>query len=169
MEKYRNLILRASRNLGSRLIELGLLTEEQLDVAYEKLLEAMKIGDLRQSCLLKVLMYDIEAFTDAALLEQAKYPLINLDGFEIQDPKELGIDQREYWSTWSVVFDTEEDFFFVATAYDQCEPVIKYWEEKLKGKIIWYSTNLKSITAALQKLPEEEAKNEEKTQPAKAN
>lgn len=158
MEDYRNLILRSSRNLGSKLIELGLIDESQLETAYQKLLEAMKIGDIKQTCLLKFLMYEVEAISEPILLDKSQYPLINLDGYEVQDPKELGIDVNDCWATWTVVFDSEEDFFFIATAYNLSEPVIKYWEEKLDGKIIWYTTNLRSIASALQNFTEDKPK-----------
>ena len=59
------------------------------------------------------------------------------------------------WATWSVPFDREEDFHFVATAYYLSPAVRTYWEKQLNGPILWFGTTLEGIADHLEKLQAE--------------
>ncbi|MEM8548068.1 MAG: TRAP transporter TatT component family protein [Pseudomonadota bacterium] len=69
MSEQRPLILRSNRFLGSALIERGLVTAEDLEVANEKLLETIQAGDIRGASLLNILIYEQKALDEALLLD----------------------------------------------------------------------------------------------------
>ncbi len=52
---------------------------------------------------------------------------------------------------WSVPFDREEEFWFVATAYYLSPAVRAYWEKELGGPILWFGTSLETIADYLEK------------------
>jgi len=150
MEKYRNLILRSSRNLGASLIRLNLITEEQLDEAYQKLLEALQKGSFNQACLLKYLVYELEALDEAKLLKASTFPLIDLHNYDVPHPGTFDVELDLCYATWTIPYDREQNYYFLATAFNLSEPVIEHWEKLLPGKILWYTTNLTSIAHAFE-------------------
>jgi hypothetical protein len=42
----------------------------------------------------------------------------------------------------------------LATCYYMSAPVIKYWEELLDGRLIWYGTTISSLSRALERIEE---------------
>ncbi len=56
------------------------------------------------------------------------------------------------WATWSVPFDQEEDFTFIASAYYPSPAVKTYWEKKFEGPLLWFGTTLEGIAEHLDRL-----------------
>jgi len=157
MKQYRPLIMRSNRFLGSALIERNLLSVEQLEAANERLLANIQAGDLRAANLLNILLFEMKALEEQALIEKVveenAVGLIDLNNFNmLKISNEMTVDRDLCWATYSLPFDKVEDFTFVATAYYLSKPAIKAWEEKLGGQVVWYVSTITSIFNALGRL-----------------
>ena len=83
---------------------------------------------------------------------------MDLQSYEVHDDAKKATDVGMCWATWSVPFDHEEDFWFVASAYYLSPAVRSHWEKQLGGPVLWYGTTLESIAEYLEKLaPKSEA------------
>ena len=139
--------------MGSALLEANYITQQQLEEANDILVAKLKSGNWQDSSLLKILLFDLNAFQESILWETSQNTLIDIASYNIPDPKALGISHELCKSTWCLPFGHEEKFYFIATSYSLCKPAIDYWEDKLDGKIIWYTTPMESLIAMLHKLP----------------
>ncbi len=83
--------------------------------------------------------------------------LVDLRDYDVPDELRKVVDLGACWATWTVPFDREEDFHFVATAYYLSPAVRTYWEKQLGGPIIWFGTTLDAIADYLEKLAAEPA------------
>jgi hypothetical protein len=81
--------------------------------------------------------------------------VVDLRGYEVPEEVKKDIDLDACWATWSVPFDREEDFHFVATAYYLSPAVRSHWEKKLGGQIIWQATTMDIIADFLDRLAAE--------------
>jgi hypothetical protein len=152
MQQYRALILRSNRFLGSALVEKNLITTEYLEAANEKLLECLQNGDFKRASLLKILLYEMECLDEEAIIEYQvenySLGLVDLTNYTLAKLVDMGVDYEACLATWSLPYDKVENFYLVATAYYLSQPVIKFWEEQLKGPVIWYCCSLGCITSA---------------------
>src|SRR3954464_3622709 len=154
-KEHRPLLMRANRLLGASLVERNLVKIEDLETANEKLIEIVAGGQPRQSTILGILAFDMKDLKeDDALhhvVESDGVGLVDLRDYEIPDDVKKGIDVGACWATWSVPFDHEEEFHFVATAYYLSPAVRTHWEKQLGGSILWFGTTLESIADYLEK------------------
>ena len=67
----------------------------------------------------------------------------------VQSPPSV---RRSCWATWTVPFDKEEEFTFLASAYYLSPAVRAHWEKQLGGPILWFGTTLENIAEFLEKL-----------------
>jgi hypothetical protein len=81
--------------------------------------------------------------------------VVDLRGYEVPEDVRKELDLDACWATWSVPFDREEDFHFVATAYYLSPAVRTYWEKKLGGHIIWQATTMDIIADFLDRITAE--------------
>jgi hypothetical protein len=157
--EYRPLLMRANRLLGSALIEHNLVKFEDLEAANERLLEVAASGQVRQSSVLAILVYEMKVMREEDLLHHVVddhgVGVVDLRGYEVPDEVKKDIDLDACWATWSVPFDREEDFHFVATAYYLSPAVRSHWEKKLGGQIIWQATTMDIIADFLDRLTAE--------------
>jgi hypothetical protein len=149
MSEYRSLLMRSNRLLGSALIEQNLVKFEDLEAANERLLEIATTGDMRRSSVLSVLVYEKKVLTEEAMLhhvvDEHGLGVIDLRTYDVPENIRRELDLEACWATWSVPFDHEEDFYFVATAYYLSSAVRSFWEKKLGGQIIWQATTMDII------------------------
>jgi hypothetical protein len=154
--EYRPLLMRANRLLGSALIEHNLVRFEDLEAANERLLEVAASGDVRQSSVLNILIYEKKVLREEDVLHHVVddhgVGVVDLRGYDVPDDVRKDIDLDACWSTWSVPFDREEDFHFVATAYYLSPAVRSHWEKKLGGQIIWQATTMDIIADFLDRV-----------------
>jgi len=147
--EYRPLLMRANRLLGSALIEHNLVKFEDLEAANERLLEVAATGPVRQSSVLSILVYERKVLREEDVLHHVVddhgVGVVDLRGYEVPEEVKKEIDIDACWATWSVPYDREEDFHFVATAYYLSPAVRTYWEKKLGGQIIWQATTMDII------------------------
>ncbi len=157
--EYRPLLMRANRLLGSALIEHNLVKFEDLEAANERLLEIASSGQVRQSSVLSILVYERKVLREEDLLhyvvDDHGVGVVDLRGYEVPEEVKKEIDLDACWATWSVPFDREEDFHFVATAYYLSPAVRSHWEKKLGGQIIWQATTMDIIADFLDRLQAE--------------
>jgi hypothetical protein len=156
-KEHRPLLMRANRLLGANLVENNLVKIEDLETANEKLIEIVATEQLRQSTILGILAYDMKVLKEDDVLhhlvESEGVGLVDLRDYDVPDDSKKGLDVGACWATWSVPFDREEEFHFVATAYYLSPAVRAHWEKHLKGPIIWFGTTLEGIADYLEKLP----------------
>ena len=159
MSEHRPLLMRSNRLLGSALIEHNLVKFEDLEAANERLLEIAATGDMRRSSVLSVLVYEKKVLREEDLLHHVVddhgVGVIDLRGYDVPEEVKKDLEIDACWATWSVPFDKEEDFHFVATAYYLSPAARAYWEKKLGGQIIWQATTMDIIADFLDRLQAE--------------
>jgi hypothetical protein len=159
MSEHRPLLMRSNRLLGSALIEHNLVKFEDLEAANERLLEIAATGDMRRSSVLNILAYETKVLREEDLLHHVVddhgIGVIDLRGYEVPDEVKRDLDIGACWATWSVPFDKEEDFHFVATAYYLSPAVRAHWEKTLGGQIIWQATTMDIIADFLDRVTAE--------------
>jgi hypothetical protein len=155
-KEHRALLMRANRLLGAQLVENNLVKIEDLETANEKLIELVASGEPRQSTVLGILAYDMKVLKEDDVLhhsvESDGIGLVDLRDYEVPDDVKKNLDKGACWATWSVPFDREEEFWFVATAYYLSTAVRAHWEKALGGPILWYGTTLEGVADYLEKL-----------------
>ncbi len=158
MQEYRALILRSNRFLGSALVERALVSVDDLEAANGKFMEAIQASELKRASILSTLLFEIKALEEQALLEhlveEESLGLIDLNHVELQSLRPFNVDISLCWATSTIPFDKIENTYMVASCYCLSAPVIKYWEEHLNGRVIWYGTSTSSLIRALERIEE---------------
>jgi hypothetical protein len=148
--------MRANRLLGAALVEHNLVKIEDLETANEKLIEIVASDQPRQTTILGILAYDMKVLKEEDVLhhivEADGIGLVDLRDYDVPDDSKKNLDVGACWATWSVPFDREEEFHFVATAYYLSPAVRNHWEKHLGGPILWFGTTLEAIADYLEKL-----------------
>jgi hypothetical protein len=159
LPEHRQLLMRANRLLGAGLVEANLVKIEDLEKANERLLEIMAVEQPRQSTVLGILAYQMKVLREEDLLQHVVdnegVGLVDLRGYDVPDEVKRTTDLATCWATWSVPFDHEEDFHFIATAYYLSPAVRSFWEKQFTGPILWFGTTLEVIADYLEKVTAE--------------
>ena len=154
-KEFRPLVMRANRLLGAQLVEHNLVKIESLEAANEKFIEVVSSDQPRQSTILGILAYDMKVLKEDDVLhhlvESEGLGLVDLRDYDVLDETRKNLDVDACWATWSVPFDREEEFWFVATAYYLSPAVRAFWEKELGGPILWFGTTLETIADYVEK------------------
>lgn len=152
----RSLLMRANRLFGAALVEHNLVKVEDLEKANERLLELIAQNLPRQATVLGVLAYEIKVIREEDVLqhivETEGLGLVDLRSYDPPDELKKGLDMDACWATWSVPFDQEEDFMFIATAYYLSPAVRSYWEKRYNCPLLWFGTTLECISEHLDRI-----------------
>jgi hypothetical protein len=152
----RSLLMRANRLFGASLVEHNLVKIEDLEKANERLLELIASNQPRQATVLGVLAYELKVIREEDILqhmvETEGLGLVDLRSYDPPDEIKKGLDMDACWATWSVPFDQEEDFMFIATAYYLSPAVRTYWEKRYNGPLLWFGTTLEGVAEHLDRL-----------------
>lgn len=155
-KEHRPLLMRANRLLGANLVEHNLVKIEDLETANEKLIEIVSSDQARQTTILGILAYDMKVLREDDVLhhvvETEGVGLVDLRDYDVPEDCKKKLEPGACWATWTVPFDREEEFHFLATAYYLSPAVRTYWEKQLGGPILWYGTTLENIAEYLEKL-----------------
>jgi hypothetical protein len=155
-KEHRPLLMRANRLLGAQLVEHNLVKIEDLETANEKFINLVASDQPRQSTILGILAYDMKVLKEDDVLhhlvETDGVGLVDLRDYDVPEDSKKNLDLGACWATWSVPFDREEEFSFVATAYYLSPAVRTHWEKQLGGPILWFGTTLDAIGDYLEKL-----------------
>jgi hypothetical protein len=170
--EHRQLMMRANRLLGSALIEHNLVKFEDLEVANERLLELSAQGDFRQASVLGILVNEKKVLREEDLIqlavEEQGLGAVDLRHYDVPDDLRKELDLSMCWATWTVPYDREEDFHFIATAYSFSQAVRTHWEKKLQGPVIWQVTSMEVIADFLDRLQTERDAPVTKPSPSRA-
>ena len=154
--EHRSLMMRANRLLGANLVEMNLIKLEDLDTANERLLEITANENARQSTVLGILAYEMKVVNEDDVLhhlvEDHGVGLVDLRSYEGSEELKKKLDLGACWATWTVPFDQDEGFYFLATAYYMSPAVRTFWEKKLDAPILWYGATLEMLGDYLEKL-----------------
>lgn len=154
--EHKPLMMRSNRLLGAALVELNLVKIEAIEQANEKLLELVSANLPRASSVLGILVYDLKVLREDDVLqhvvEHDGVGLVDLRDYDVPDESRKNLDLAACWATWSVPFDREEEFYFVATAYYLSPAVRNFWEKHLDGPILWFGCTLEGVGDYLEKL-----------------
>jgi len=154
--EHRSLMMRANRLLGATMVEMNLIKLEDLDTANERLLEITANENARQSTVLGILAYEMKVVKEEDVLhhlvEDHGVGLVDLRNYEGSEELKKKLDLGACWATWTVPFDHDEGFYFVATAYYMSPAVRTFWEKKLDAPILWYGATLEMLGDYLEKL-----------------
>ena len=149
-------MMRANRALGINLVEMNLIKLEDLDTANERLLEITAGENVRQSTVLGILAYEMKVVKEDEVLhhlvEDHGVGLVDLRSYEGAEELKKKLDIGACWATWTVPFDLDEGFYFLATAYYMSPAVRTFWEKKLDAPILWYGATLEMLGDYLEKL-----------------
>jgi len=149
-------MMRANRLLGAGLVEHNLVKIEDLEKANERLLEIIATNQPRQATVLGVLAYELKVIREEDiqqhLVETEGLGLVDLRGYEPPDETKKGLDLDSCWATWSVPFDQEEDFTFIASAYYLSPAVRTFWEKRFEGPLLWFGTTLEGVAEHLDRI-----------------
>ncbi len=150
--------MRANRLLGAGLVEHNLVKIEDLEKANERLLEIAATNQQRQTTVLGILAYEMKVIREEDVLqhlvESEGLGLVDLRTYDSPDDIKKTLVPGACWATWSIPFDKEEDFTFIATAYYLSPAVRTYWEKQVGGLILWFGTTLDAIADCLEKMVE---------------
>ncbi|MBA3848822.1 MAG: hypothetical protein C0502_02355 [Opitutus sp.] len=154
MTEHRPLLMRANRLLGSALVEHNLVKFEDLEVANERVLELAGQGNYRQASVLGILAFEKKALREEDVLrtvmEEQGLGVVDLRHYDVPEEIRRELDLGMCWATWTVPYDTEEEFWFLATAYYLSPAVRAHWEKKFEGHpIIWHATTMEIIAEFL--------------------
>ncbi len=155
-KEHRPLLMRANRLMGAALVEHNLVKIEDLEAANEKLIDLVAGEQPRQSTILGILAYDLKVLKEDDVLhhvvENEGVGLVDLRDYDVPEDMKKTIDTGACWATWTVPFDREEEFHFVASAYYLSPAVRMHWEKTLGGPILWFGTTLEGVADYLEKL-----------------
>ncbi|MEZ5276405.1 MAG: hypothetical protein R3F07_08505 [Opitutaceae bacterium] len=155
--------MRANRLLGANLVENNLVRIEDLEKANERLFQIIETGTDRDASLLHILIRELNVLTEenilSFLVDERGVGIIDLEDVEMADDLRLEIKPDICWATWTVPFDREEDFHYVATCYYMSDAVRQFWEKELGGSIVWFATTMKSLTQMLERVENERLSN----------
>ena len=132
--------MRANRLLGANLVENNLVRIEDLEKANERLFEVIEEGTVSDASLLRILVDDLQVVTEESILSFLVYErgvgIIDLEDIEMADDHRLEVKTDICWATWTVPFDREEDFHYVASCCFMSDAVRQFWEKELGGSIV---------------------------------
>jgi hypothetical protein len=152
--------MRANRLLGAALVDHNLVKIEDLEQANERLLEIIAAGKVREATLLGILAYELKVVREEDILEylvsSEGIGLVDLRSYDLHEEMRKSFDTSLCWATWSLPFDKEENFIFIATAYYLSPAVRTFWEKQLgTTSIVWYGTSLEIIASTLERIEAE--------------
>jgi len=157
--EHRSLLMNANRRLGAALVDHNLVNIEDLERANERLLEIVASNQPRQSTVLGILAYEMKVLKEddvlAHLVEAEAIGLVDLREYDVSEDLKKNLDRGAAWATWSVPFDQEEDFTFIATAYYLSPAVRNYWEKQFSGPVLWFGTTLEGVAEFMERLEAE--------------
>lgn len=151
-----SLLLKSNRVLGTRLIEAGLTTMENLDSANGIFVQRVRERDIKRASLLRILVYEQQTLREEELLdyqiEHFSLGGITLDGYKIDDAHLKAFASDLLRVTWTVPIEVKEDHWFLASSYYLSDIVREFWTSRLEGEITWLLCNLGQVENHLDEL-----------------
>ncbi len=147
---------KTNEEIASELVHLRFTSEEVIDQHNQKFEDYLKASEWRRASILKVLLWDEGIINETKYIDyhiehlnQGFAPLLNLDIDLLSLPD---FNLRECWATLSLPFDFLGSTFLVASTCYLSSSMRDHWERRLTRNIIWYITDLSSLSLTLEKL-----------------
>ncbi|MCB1123157.1 MAG: hypothetical protein KJT03_16505 [Verrucomicrobiae bacterium] len=148
------IILRSNRFLGNNLVNHEFITLEQLEKANNILLDKIDAENVKEASLLRILMWEQDTINESDLIQfqvdKCEIGLVDLAFYSYLPNMNGSFSIEDCWCTWTVPFEVENGFYFLASAYYLSKPVIEMWEERLAGHVMWFATDLGGISNLLE-------------------
>jgi len=146
--------MRANRRMGASLVDYNLVDLSELEAANERLLEVIKDGFGRRTSILSLLVTEMNVVDEGALIrrqvEEFNLAPISLANAERDETLFRKLDSDQLWATWTVPFDMQDNFTFLASAYYLSSYVREYWEELLDGPVLWYVATINDLSEVIE-------------------
>ncbi len=146
--------MRANRRMGASLVDYNLADLSELEAANERLLEVVKEGIGRRASILGLLATEMNAVDERALIsrqvEEFNLAPIALGHVERDETLFRKIEPDQLWATWTVPFDMQDNFVFLATAYYLSSYVREYWEELLGCPVLWFVASMNDLSEVIE-------------------
>ena len=156
--------MRSNRRLGASLVENNLVDISDLEMANEKLLDVVKEGINRRSSVLSLLVWEMTCLEEKDLIshqvEQHNILPVELENIEPEETLVKDLDPQICWATWSVPFEVVDGFYFLASCYYLSPTVREFWEEYLKGPVIWFVSPMMQLADTVEWMEKEFARPE---------
>jgi len=150
------LLIKSNRVLGTRLVEAGLTTLEEMDTANEAFITLARKKDLKRASLLRILIFDNQTLKEESLLdyqiEQHHVGAIHLENYILDDILLLQQPFEIMRASWTIPIDFVNDRWFLATAYFLSDVVREFWEDRLQGRITWLVSPLSQFESTFEAL-----------------
>ncbi len=148
--------------LGAELVRLKLAEQSQIDSVRLAFDEHLMDGNIKRASILKILTWDMEGVEEKVILdyqiEEFNLGFCSLLSFQIEREALPEFTLKECWATMSVPFDSLSGMFFVSTASYLSREVRKHWEKRLTPNIVWFLSDLSSLTRTLENMENEDEK-----------
>lgn len=159
--KTSSLMIKSNRVLGTRLVEAGLTSAEEMDKANEDFIGLARAKDIRRASLLRIMIYDHQSLAEESLLDYQleNYPVgaVMLENYDIDEELFEDIPLELMRASWTLPIDRVGNRWFLASAYYMSDIVRKFWEERLDGRINWYISSLSQLELQYEAMAEKEA------------
>ena len=146
--------MRANRRMGASLVDYNLVELSELEAANERLLEVVKEGIGRRTSILGLLAAEMNAVDERLLIrrqvEEFNLAPIPLAHAERDETLFRNLDPDQLWATWTVPFDVQDNFTFLASSYYLSSFVRDYWEELLGGPVLWFVATMNDISEVIE-------------------
>lgn len=162
--KTSSLMIKSNRVLGTRLVEAGLTTVEEMDKANEDFIGLARSKDIRRASLLRIMIYDHQTLAEESLLDYQleNYPVgaVMLDNYDRDEELYEEIPLELMRASWTLPIDRVGDRWFLATAYYMSDIVRSFWEEQLKGRINWYISSMSQLELIFESMAKKQKEKE---------
>ncbi len=156
-----SLLIKSNRILGTRIMEAGLCSLEDMDAANETFISFARAKDIKRASLLRVLIYDNQTLKEESILDYqlGKYPVgaVMLENYQLQKDLLEAQPLELMRASWTLPLDHVNGRWFLATAYYMSDIVRKFWEDRLEGRLTWYISSLGQLEMTLDALSQKEA------------
>ena len=159
--KTSSLMIKSNRVLGTRLVEAGLTSVEEMDKANEDFIGLARAKDVRRASLLRIMIYDHQSLAEESLLDYQleNYPVgaVMVENYDIDEELFEDIPLELMHASWTLPIDRVGNRWFLATAYYMSDIVRKFWEERLDGRINWYISSMSQLEIQFEAMAAKEA------------
>lgn len=154
--ELRPLILRSNRLLGSTLVDVGLISIDDLEQANQIMMAKVKDHDISNVSLLSILLLETKALREEDLIsyqvEQRRLGVIHLRNIRVRKFEVSRSNLPLIKGTMTLPFDRVGDYYMVATCYALSEPAMKHWRELLESPVILYVTTSSGLVEGIDKI-----------------
>ncbi len=159
--KTSSLMIKSNRVLGTRLVEAGLTSVEEMDKANEDFIGLARAKDIRRASLLRIMVYDHQCLAEESLLDYQleHHPVgaVMLENYDIDEELCDDIPLELMRASWTLPIDRVGNRWFLATAYYMSDVVRNFWEERLNGRINWYVSSMSQLELEFEAMAAKEA------------